>query len=44
MIALRPAKGLAPTAINQLVGARLRRDIAAGEPFLSADVLAEQAA
>lgn len=44
VIALRPALGLAPTAINQLIGARLRRDVAAGDPFLAVDVLAEHAA
>jgi sialic acid synthase SpsE len=36
---VRPATGLAPAAFSQLVGSRLERDVAAGAPFLAADLV-----
>ncbi len=38
MIALRPAKGLAPSFRAQLIGLRVQRDIAAGEAFTLVDL------
>ncbi len=42
VIALRPAIGLAPGALNQLVGTPLRRAVQAGEPFLEADLASRE--
>jgi sialic acid synthase SpsE len=38
VIALRPASGLDVNRIDQLVGTRLTRDVAAGMPFLESDL------
>jgi sialic acid synthase SpsE len=42
VIALRPANGLAPAQIADLVGITLDRDVPAGEPFLATDVRVDQ--
>jgi sialic acid synthase SpsE len=38
LIALRPATGVAPVWEPALIGTRLRRDVAAGSPFLETDL------
>ncbi len=43
VIALRPATTLAPSALTTLIGSTLKRDVAAGDPFVANDVALEQA-
>ncbi len=38
IVVVRPAAGLAPGLERDLIGTRLRRDVAEGEPFLPADL------
>lgn len=43
VVALRPARGLPPSALPRLIGTRLDRNVAAGTPFMAADLALEQA-
>jgi len=40
VLVVRPATGLAPSRLVDLIGARVARDVAAGEPFVDRDLLA----